>query len=227
MRIEVNLLGGGKRQRKRAGGGLKMPDVAGMFAQVRDPLFIGAVAAVVAAVLFVGSLFTLQQARLSSLEQEAEQVRAEARRYSNLIAQKRQAERMRDSLVAELREIRQIDGDRYVWPHILEEVTRALPDYSWLVAVRSLATPPVIGEDSTVIVPPLRFVIDGRTSEIAAYTRFLRRMAASPWLTNVTEGAATTVVEDEKAIRAFSITATFQQADSAFMRTVPVTQSVR
>jgi len=227
MRIEVNLLGGGKRQRKRGGGGMKMPDIAGLFAQVRDPLFIGAIAAVVAAVLFVGSLFTLQQAKLSSLEQESQQVRAEARRYSNLIAQKRQAERMRDSLVAELRAIRQIDADRYDWPHILEEVTRALPDYSWLVAVRSLATPPVIGEDSMPVTPPLRFLVEGRTSEIAAYTRFLRRMAASPWLTNVVEGAATTVVEEDKAIRAFSVTATFQPADSAFMRTVPVTQSVR
>ena len=52
-------------------------------------------------------------------------------------------------------------------------------------------------------------------------------LSGAPWLSDVTEGAATTVVEDEKAIRAFSITATFQQADSAFMRTVPVTQSVR
>jgi hypothetical protein len=43
----------------------------------------------------------------------------------------------------------------------------------------------------------------------------------------VVEGPATTVVEEEKAIRAFSVTATFQQADSAFMRTVPVIQSVR
>ena len=228
MRIEVNLLGGKKGARKKAGAGLQMPDFGDLFAQVKDPLFVGAVVAVVAAVLFVGSLFTLQQSKLSSLQSEAERVRAESRRYSNLIAQKRQAERMRDSLVAELREIRSIDSDRYVWPHVLEEVTRALPDFSWLVSVTSLEMPPPVVSDSVQLPPPpVQFQVEGRTSEIAAYTRFLRRLAASPWFTNVVEGPATTVVEEEKAIRAFSVTATFQRADSAFMRTVPVIQSVR
>ena len=229
MRIEVNLLGGSSRRpRKKTGAGLQLPDFREMFAQVKDPLFLGAVVAIVVAVVFVGSLFTLQQAQLTSLQDEAERVRADARRYSNLIAQKRQAERLRDSLVAELREIRNIDGDRYIWPHILEEVTRALPDYSWLVAVTSLETPqPVVSDSVELPPPPVQFQVEGRTSEIAAYTRFLRRLAASPWVTNVVEGPATTVVEDEKAIRAFSVTATFQQADSAFMRTVPVIQSVR
>jgi Tfp pilus assembly protein PilN len=228
MRIEVNLLGGKKGARKQAGKGLQMPDFGDLFAQVKDPLFVGAVVAVVAAVLFVGSLFTLQQSKLSSLQGEAERVRAESRRYSNLIAQKRQAERMRDSLVAELREIRSIDSDRYVWPHVLEEVTRALPDFSWLVSVTSLEAPPPVVSDSVQLPPPpVQFQVEGRTSEIAAYTRFLRRLAASPWFTNVVEGPATTVVEEEKAIRAFSVTATFQRADSAFMRTVPVIQSVR
>ena len=29
--------------------------------------------------------------------------------------------------------IRSVDSDRYVWPHLLDEVTRALPPYTWLV----------------------------------------------------------------------------------------------
>jgi Tfp pilus assembly protein PilN len=228
MRIEVNLLGGAKKARK-AGGGFSLPDFGEVFAQVKDPLFIGAIVAVVAAVLFVGSLFTIQQAKLSSLRSDVEDARAEARRYATLIRQKRQAESLRDSLVVELQEIREIDGDRYIWPHVLEEVTRALPDFSWLVAI--VTVPPVVqpmGPDSVAPPPPpMQFEVRGRTSEIAAYTRFLRRMAASPWFTNIVEGPATTVVEDEKAMRAFSVTATFQQADSAFMRTVPVIESVQ
>ena len=40
---------------------------------------------------------------------------------------------MRDSLVAQITTIRTVDGDRYVWPHLLDEVTRALPAYTWLV----------------------------------------------------------------------------------------------
>jgi Tfp pilus assembly protein PilN len=228
MRIEVNLLGGARRARKKAGAGLRMPDFGRAFAQVKDPLFIGAVVAIVAAVLFIGSLFTVQQAQLAMLRSDAERLRVEARRYQNLILAKRQAERLRDSLVAELTAIREIDGDRYIWPHVMEEVTRALPDYSWLVSLQHVPQPPMIVDDSIQPPPPpVRFEVAGRTSEIEAYTRFLRRLAASPWFTNVVEGPATTVVEEEKAMRAFSITATFQEADSAFIRTVPVIESVR
>jgi Tfp pilus assembly protein PilN len=74
---------------------------------------------------------------------------------------------------------------------------------------------------------PVRFTIDGRTSDIGAYTRFLRNLAASPWVGAVVPGANRTVVEDDKALTAFSITATFVQADSAFIRTVSVAESVR
>jgi Tfp pilus assembly protein PilN len=226
MRIEINLLGGSKKKRK-AGAGFQMPDVREMFSGVKDPLLMGAVGTIVAAVAFVGILFTLGQAKLASVEEEVEVVRAESRRYSNLIAQKRHAERLQDSLQAELREIRAIDADRYVWPHVLEEVTKALPDYSWLVGLGALQVTPVGLDIDSTITPPVQIQLEGRTAEIAAYTRFLRRLAASPWFRNVIEGPATTVIEDDKAMQAFSVTVTFQPADSAFIRTVPVTESVR
>ena len=119
MRIEVNLLGGTKKARK-AGGGFSLPDFAKVFAQVKDPLFLGAIVAVVVALLFVGSLFTIQQAKLSSLRSEIEDVRAEARRYATLIRQKRQAEALRDSLVVEL----QARDD--IFPNILDSVEEIL-----------------------------------------------------------------------------------------------------
>ena len=224
MRIEINLLGGQKKKRK-AGAGFQMPDVRDLFSGVKDPLLMGAVGAAIAVVAFVGLTFSYQQTRLSSLNDEVEVVRAESRRYSNLIAQKRHAERLQDSLRAELQEIRSIDADRYVWPHILEEVTKALPDYSWLVGLGVLQVAPL--DEDTTIALPVQVQLEGRTAEIAAYTRFLRRLAASPWFRNVTEGPATTVVEDDKAMQAFSVTATFRTADSAFIRTVPVMESVR
>ncbi len=145
-----------------------------------------------------------------------------------MIAQKRRAERLRDSLETELGEIRNIDSDRYIWPHVLEEVTKALPDYTWLVGLNVVQTPPAVTTEGEPVGPLLvRFMIDGRTSDIGAYTRFLRNLANSPWVANVVPGANRTVVEDDKALTAFSITATFQQADSAFIRTVAVTESVR
>ena len=63
--------------------------------------------------------------------------------------------------------------------------------------------------------------------DIQAYTRFLRQLEASPWLREVTALSAETVVEDERPVTAFAIRATYEQADSAYMRTVPLSQSVR
>ena len=36
-----------------------------------------------------------------------------------------------------------MDGDRYVWPHLLDEVTRALPAYTWLVDLGPAIAAPV------------------------------------------------------------------------------------
>ena len=58
MRIEINLLGGPKKKRK-AGAGIQMPDFGELFSQVKDPLLIGAVAAVVAAAAFIVLMFTM------------------------------------------------------------------------------------------------------------------------------------------------------------------------
>jgi hypothetical protein len=70
-------------------------------------------------------------------------------------------------------------------------------------------------------------VVTGRTVDIQAYTRFLRNLEASPWITDVTPVSAQTVVEEERAVTAFTISANYREADSAYIRTVPLSQSVR
>ncbi|KPK00815.1 MAG: PilN domain-containing protein [Gemmatimonadota bacterium] len=225
MRIEINLLGG---PRKKAGAGISLPNIGELIKGVKDPLLLGAVAAWIVVGAGAGYLFVTMQAQVTGLRDEATQARQEARRFSNMIGQKRRAEQLRDSLETELREIRAIDSDRYIWPHVLEEVTKSLPDYTWLVGLNMVQAAPAVTTEGQPVGPqPVRFMIDGRTSDIGAYTRFLRNLANSPWVANVVPGANRTVVEDDKALTAFSITATFRQADSSFMRTVPVSASVR
>ena len=227
MRIEINLLG--RQKRKKAGAtGMALPDFKNLFAQVKDPLFLGAVVAWIVAVVAIGSMFVTQTARISSAQNEAQRARTEARRYSIMMAQKRKAEGLRDSLVMQLDAIREIDSHRYVWPHVLEEITKALPDFTWLVSVNVLTAPPATGTEADSTAPQVvRVQIDGRTSEIAGYTRFIRQLQASPWIGEVVPGPTTTVVEDDKPLTAFGMTAIYQQADSAYIRTVPVTESVR
>ena len=84
-----------------------------------------------------------------------------------------------------------------------------------------------VGKAAPAAPPAVQFTVNGRTVDIQAYTRFLRQLEASPWITEVTPVSAQTVVEKERPVTAFSIKATYRQADSAYIRTVPLSQSVR
>jgi Tfp pilus assembly protein PilN len=243
--IEINLLPGKKP--KAAGGGgpgfkLALPDFRAVFAQVKDPWLLGAIAAWVVVGGGGAALFITGRARLAAAESRLEAVKAEKRRYDIVIAQKRQAERVRDSLVAQINVIRQIDADRYTWPHVLDQVTKALPPYTWITQVQALgaqagattpAPPPPAGQPPAAAgadslgPPPVRVAIAGRTVDIQAYTTFLRQLAASPWFTDVTPAASQTVIEADRPVTEFTVTVSYRIADSVYIRTVPLVQSVR
>jgi len=73
----------------------------------------------------------------------------------------------------------------------------------------------------------VRVSIDGRTVDIQAYTTFLRQLSASPWITDVTPTKASTVIEQDRPVTEFNITLRYKQADSLYIRTVPLVESVR
>lgn len=223
--IRINLLPGPQKKR-RGGTGFSLASATELLAKVRNPLLLGVVGAWAAAVVIVGGLWVLQARALSSVQEEHERVSADARRYRTLILQKRRAEGLQDSLAAEIAAIRAIDEERYVWPHILEEVTKALPDYTWLVSLSSMAASFDDMVDSTVK-PPVRFAIEGRTPDLSAYTRFVSALATSPWVRNAEFGAVQSVLEDERPVQSFSVQVTFKTADSAFIRLAPIQESVR
>src|SRR2546427_350002 len=130
--IEINLLPGKKKRAGAAGAGFKLalPDFRGLIATIKNPWLIAAT--VTSAVVIVGAvlLFFTQTARLRVAEARLDAARAEKRRFDAVIAQKRQSEWIRDSLVAEINIIRGIDAHRHIWPHILDQVTKALPPRS-------------------------------------------------------------------------------------------------
>ncbi len=234
--IEINLLPGKKK--KAAGGAgfqLSMPDFKGILAQIKDPWLIGAVAAWVLVGGGGALLYITGRARLAAAESRLEAVKTEKRRYDIVIAQKRQAERVRDSLVSQINMIRSIDADRYVWPHVLDQVTKALPPYTWVTKMQSVGT--IVagaqpGQQVTVMAdstgaPLVRVSIDGRTVDIQAYTTFLRQLAASPWFTDVTPASSQVVIESDRPVTSFNVTVRYRVADSVYIRTVPLVQAVR
>ena len=234
--ITINLRPGQKR--KRAGSPLK--GVGERFralgGKVKDPMLIAAVSAWVMAGGFLAVTWFTSQAQLSALEPKLEEARTEHKRFQTFLAQKRKQEMINDSLLAQIAVIRGVDGARYVWPHVLDEIAKALPAYTWLTRLGALAPATTAGvttavdstaPDSAAPPPPLVFNIEGRTVDIQAYTRFLRQLEASPWVDNVTPVSAMTIVEKERPVTAFIIRAQFKLADSAYIRTVPLIESVR
>src|SRR6185437_764014 len=236
--IEINLLPGKKKAAKGAGMKLSMPDFRGLIAQVKDPWLIGAIGAWVLVGGGGALLFITDRARLAAAETRLETVRVEKRRYDIVIAQKRQAEKVRDSLLFQINVIRQIDADRYIWPHVLDQATKALPPYTWITQVRTASAivapgagqvnngPVTVDRDSTGA-PLVAVTIEGRTVDIQAYTTFLRQLAASPWFTDVTPASSQTVIDHDRPVTAFSVSFRFKTADSLYIRTVPLVQSVR
>jgi Tfp pilus assembly protein PilN len=237
--ITVNLRPDLKRKRARSPLVGVMEGVRGLGGKVKDPLLLTCVASWVAVLGWLGYVVVSTTTELNALEPQLEATRSEHKRFKAFLAEKRHQETIRDSLVAQIGVIRTVDGDRYVWAHLMDEVTKALPAYTWLVdmgnaapaAAPAGASAPGAPKDSTasesVVSPAVIFDVNGRTVDIQAYTRFLRQLEASPWITDVTPVSAQTVVENERPVTAFTIRATYRQADSAYVRTVPLSESVR
>src|SRR5205809_503260 len=233
--IEINLLPGKKK--KAAGGGagfkLALPDFRGLLASIKNPWLLAASAA--SLIVVGGGLlwFITQSTRLRVAQNRRIEVQAEKRRFDAVIAQKRQSERIRDSLVAEINLIRGIDADRYIWPHVLDQITKALPPYTWLTTIAGAsavtapggAPPPATTDSSGATI--VRLTISGSTVDIQAYTTFLRQLAASPWLTDVAPATSQTVIEADRPVTAFNVSLRFKVADSVYMRTVPLARSLR
>jgi Tfp pilus assembly protein PilN len=235
--IEINLLPGKKKAAKGGGAGIQLPDFKALLAQVKDPWLI---AAVVAWVLVGGGgalLFITDRARMAAAESRLDRARTEEKRYQIVIAQKRQAEKVRDSLLHEINVIRDIDADRYIWPHVLDQATKALPPYTWITNMQTataIVAPgqgqpngPVVVERDSAGRPAVKVSIRGRTVDIQAYTTYLRQLAASPWFTDVTPAASQTVIEADRPVTEFTVTVKYRIADSVYIRTIPLVQSVR
>lgn len=236
--ITVNLRPGKRRKSSGSPFNFKgmLDSFRGLGTKVKDPLLLGAVAGWVCVLGFLGFVYLNNVRQLYTLEPRLEQARSENKRFKAFISDKRRQEKIRDSLLAQITVIRNVDGDRYIWAHVLDEVTKALPAYTWLVDLGSSApvaapaptTPRAPGDTlADTLPPPLMFTLNGRTIDIQAYTRFLRQLEASPWIKDVTPVSAQTVVEHERPVTAFSIRATYASADSAYIRVAPFSQSVR
>jgi Tfp pilus assembly protein PilN len=249
--IEINLLPGGKKKAKKGGGG--GPSInfaaigAAISARVKDK-WLGA--AVLIGGLSIGAiayLFLAQQRREAVLNDETEKAVADSTRYAVVLRDRNRAQAKRDSALIQLNIIKAIDEDRYIWPHVMDEVSRALPIYTWLTVLNIIGTAQGVNPPAAIKMPPpdtslslkkkrveptiprdtVRFRLIGRTVDIQALTRFMRSLEDSPFIGSVLMQRTETVGESGKDVTQFTLEMTFTRPDTLLLRRAPLTLTQR
>ncbi|MCZ0935890.1 MAG: PilN domain-containing protein [Gemmatimonadetes bacterium] len=200
--IEINLLPESQRARQglpadgNAAGGLRI-DVWGV-ALLISALTIPPGAA---------ALWWLQRTEAVELGTRLEAVVADSARLAELRAAS-------DSLTERSREIRervalveQLDRDRFAWPHLMDEISRALPPPAWLTSLRQLSAP-----------PDLSVELQGVAGSPLAITEFVRGLGMSDYIADVKiigsqlQGSD----PDQGARQAFTLVLRFAHAPAAW-----------
>jgi Tfp pilus assembly protein PilN len=243
--IEINLLPGSGKKTRSKGAGVNFSELAsGFTSRVKDPWLLGAVGSAVVAALLVGAMYWHQSSRTESLDEQLRVARQDSVRFAAVINEKRKAEAQRDSVLRQVSLIKSFDDKRYVWPHLMDELSRALPPYTWLtsviqsniadVAVQAAPPPPAApgkkaaaAEPDSVVTPPVKLRIVGLTVDIQALTRFMRVLESSPFIENVQLVKSTMVLVDGKQVTEFQLDASYQPPDPSAITVVPVSLSVR
>ena len=169
--IEVNLIPGGgkkKRSRKRKRRSFSMPSVGGL---PGDRWVLVAGGLVIVALITLGWLFASVAGEAEELEVQIEASVRDSARLADVIERSERLRAQGDSIARRVDIIQQIDGARYVWPHIMDEVARALPDYTWLTRIQQVSP----GD-------PLAFRIEGRAGTYFALTSFMEAVEASVFI---------------------------------------------
>ncbi|MCK5488448.1 MAG: PilN domain-containing protein [Gemmatimonadetes bacterium] len=174
--IEVNLHPEGSKRRRR---GRRLPKVPGWLQSTgggdgRDPWLIAAVAIPALVLLVVGWFWMSQRSDRGALDERITEAVEDSARLSDLRA-------LSDSLMAREAQIRErldllrgLDDGRFVWPRLLDELSRALPNYAWLTSIREASA-----------VPDLQVQVDGMAANPLAITAYVRRLQESPFVGQV------------------------------------------
>ena len=250
--IEINLLPGARRSAKRGRG--SSVDFAATFASVRErvkePWLIGAVGVTIVAVAAVALLFTTQSSTEEKVEAALQKAVQDSTRYASVLKEHDKAEAKRDTVLRSLNLIRAIDDDRFIWPHVMDEVSKALPPFTWLVSLgftgagqaqqpvstvaaaapTDSATPGKKKKKTLNTVIPrdsvhLRLI--GNTVDIQALTRFIRQLEQSPFIEQVQLVKSEHANDNGKDVTQFQLDMVYTRPDPSLVRRVPLAVSVR
>jgi Tfp pilus assembly protein PilN len=247
--IEINLLPGSGKKARKSGGGAKLnvgASLESLRGKIRDPYMLGAIGSGLVAVLVTAGLFVTQNSRQTRLGDELEKAVQDSTRYATVLRERETVEAKRDTVLRSLNMIRAIDDDRYIWPHVMDEVSNALPPHTWIVALgftgAGQATAPVrtimptANEGSSgkkhkvpteIVKDTVRVRLVGNTVDIQALTRFMKQLETSPFLENVTLNSSQRANDNGKEVTQFQLDMRYTRPGPEDVRRVPLAVSVR
>jgi Tfp pilus assembly protein PilN len=247
--LEINLLPGGARKKAAAGPSI---DFNAMFATIKgrmgDLWTVGGIAALVIALGAGGYLYWRQGHDRTVAETKLEKAQEDSARFAKVVAQRNAAQARRDTILRQVNLIRAIDDDRYIWPHIMDEVSKALPQYTWVTimtfggtpqgSTNIVATPvqPKVKGGDTVKVkvkkppvvettPPrdqIMLRVTARAADVQAMTRFISQLEDSPFLSNVYLERSTPTNEAGTDFQGFQLIINYTRPDTLAIRRLPL-----
>jgi Tfp pilus assembly protein PilN len=261
--IEINLLpGDGKKKNRRT----KTSSMArfqfqpsqwfaGITEKITDKYLLGAIGGAALAGLLIGFMFIRQTAQASELEARENKAIQDSTRFSAVLTATIKAESTRDSLYRQIAIIKSIDDTRFLWSHLMYEISNALPQYTWLTGLSQISAPrSAAAADSTAPAPrdttkkaltaaeksrmrnahtdsavaaakEIKFRILGQTVDIQALTRFMKSLEASPFIQNVQLSRSEIVLAEGKEVTQFLLEAETQTPPAFVIKTVPLITS--
>ncbi|MGI9139498.1 MAG: PilN domain-containing protein [Gemmatimonadaceae bacterium] len=254
--IHINLLPGAKRRTSGSGGGFSPKELLSSAGErVKDKYLVGAVAAVVVAIALGSLLFTGQAKAGGVLAERERSALQDSARFATVLRARVAAETERDAVLRQLAVIQSIDDTRFMWSHILEEISRVMPAYTWLTSVAQTSTPPSAAAPDSQIAALQReantpagraqlekvrrekavavrtrttqFRIIGQTVDIQALTRFMRDLESSPFVQNVNLARSDLVTNDGKEVTEFQLDASSERPPPEEIRTLPLSVRVQ
>ncbi len=250
--IEINLLPGSRKAKRSRASSI---DFRAMFgdigSRIRDPWLITAVVGLVLGLGGTAFMYWRTTAKETALVEEEQKAVQDSTRFASVIRERLVAEAQRDSVFRQVAIIRAIDASRFVWPHVMDEVMRALPPYTWVKSMQQTSAVPAVSpeaeagvsassvgkskaaqqaemdEAAAASLVSIRLV--GQTVDIQALTRFVRQLEDSPWLDNVNLARTEDVIAQpsNKEVKEFTIEMRISRPDSSLIRRVPLTLGVR
>lgn len=244
--IQINLLPGARKPvRSGATTGGIGAMLAGATSQIKDGFLIFGLVGLVLGLGAVGFLWFRTNAREADLAERLRQAVQDSTRNAGVVRELRAATAQKDSIERQLGIIRTIDGDRYTWAHMLDEISEALPPYTWLVNIQqtsSVVPVPVLdslsrmavqrGEDLAALIAAdptykLRARVVGQTVDFQALTRYMRDLEASPFVEGVTLVGSRVQAAEGYQVTEFTLDLQAQVPDSTAVRRVPLSVTVR